>query len=307
VRPDETFPGREVPLPPANLVLYERIYRLEQWLRRISLAALMLRYGTRWRDGIPTDISKVLKARRDSLRGRVHLNVENVDNVVWLLTLEELRRMLTSDFLHSSVRALTKFHRLELASRLEQLREIRNVVGHNRAATPETVRILENLETYLFRGIDRFRRELLYDANRDLFTSTDESDVASRELGAREHLASWHQIILGVGRGFYDLVSLPRPSEDYVDLGHLLEAFNDIAHTILALFVNDAHNEFSVVWPRDASELEHAAIIERMLTFDEFTNEPYEQQDWKFVCDPRIWFYTDTVAREFRQEAREGG
>jgi hypothetical protein len=44
--------------PAGSLLLYRRIYVLEQWLRRIALATLMRRYATRWRSAIPTDISK---------------------------------------------------------------------------------------------------------------------------------------------------------------------------------------------------------------------------------------------------------
>jgi hypothetical protein len=54
----------DVPLPEGNLLLYRRIYVLEQWLRRITMAALMSRYATQWRNAIPTEISKELKGTR---------------------------------------------------------------------------------------------------------------------------------------------------------------------------------------------------------------------------------------------------
>jgi hypothetical protein len=80
-------------------------------------------------------------------------------HVVWLLTLEELRRLLLSDFLWPSVKQLTGLQKADVASRVEELREIRNVIGHNRATTGQTARIFEGIEGYLGSGVERFRQE----------------------------------------------------------------------------------------------------------------------------------------------------
>jgi hypothetical protein len=75
----------------------------------------------------------------------------------------------------------------------------------------------------------------------------------------------------------------------------LVEAFREVRHLILALYVNGTANEFSVVWPRGAMKDEHDAIIESFDAFSTPTEAEYAQQDVKYICDPRVWFYFDEL------------
>src|SRR4051812_26825527 len=97
----------ELPLPEVNIFLYRRIYVIEQWLRRVALAALMARYGSRWNDAIPTEIGKNLKGRVAGLRNRVAFDTENSDNAIWCLTLEELKSLLLYEKIWPLVKELT--------------------------------------------------------------------------------------------------------------------------------------------------------------------------------------------------------
>ena len=285
---------REIAIPTTNETLYRRIYALEVWLRRVLMASIMGRYATQWRSAIPTEIAKELKARRDALRKRVVLDVETSDNDVWLLTLEELRRLLLSEFLWPEARALTGWQRRELSARIDELREIRNVIGHNRATTPRTLEIFAGIERYLDRGIQQFRGLTLY--RRD---STGLDEEAEKEVGSLPWRvrALWdgqrRQVFMAMTEKFCSVLFLPVPPFTYLSVADLLESFEHARHSILAFYVNDAANEFSVVWPRGAREEEHDAVLLGFEAFGHFTDTPYEHQDPKYVCDPRIWFYSD--------------
>jgi hypothetical protein len=81
----------ELPIPTANLTIYREIYSVEQWMRRIAYAALLARFGPNWRGSLPEELTSSLKRRLRQLNGRVHLDCENSDNAIWLLTLDELQ------------------------------------------------------------------------------------------------------------------------------------------------------------------------------------------------------------------------
>jgi hypothetical protein len=51
----------ELPVPEANIVVYEQIYVLEQWLRRIAYASLMAQFGSGWQQAMPGNLAGDLK------------------------------------------------------------------------------------------------------------------------------------------------------------------------------------------------------------------------------------------------------
>jgi hypothetical protein len=282
----------DVPFPMQNIEVYRRLYIIELWLRRFVLAGLMSKYGTQWRSAIPTDLSKAVRPRRAALAGRAYLDVEASDNVVWLMTLEELRQLLISEFIWPSVRELTSLQREETAAKLEELREIRNVIGHNRAITDQTVSIFGGIEDYLHRGIARFKAQTLDKefADKTIFTAADPADVVSAAVGQLCD-GTLRQVFLERTDKFNAVISLPVPPFGYVSVADLLEAFHNVRDLILALYVNATANEFSVVWPLGATVDEHLSVVEHLGYFLHYTEEPYSAQDPKYVCDPRIWFY----------------
>jgi hypothetical protein len=283
-----SFEG-ELPLPEVNLLLYRRIYVVEQWLRRIALAALMARYGSRWGDAIPTEIGKNLKARVAGLRNRVAFDTENSDNVIWCLTLEELRSLLTYEKTWSYVKEMTSFDRLELDARLDDLREIRNVIGHNRAATDYTLKVFEAIDEALWVGIGVFRDRLLYDFGGTQHLEglsgdpVGEAFYASHSPLGREQMAG--------DRDFYYLYALrPDPSQA-VRLGDLLEHFNEVRRTILAFLINrQTPGEYTIVWPRNATTDEHTRILDRFRSYVPGPGLAYGLQNPKYVCHPKVWF-----------------
>jgi hypothetical protein len=287
-------------MPAGNLRLYRRIYVLEQWLRRILMAALMSRYGTQWRSAIPTEVSKLLRSRREQLRTRTILDVESSDNVIWLLTLDELRRLLVSSDLWPSVKELIGLQKADLDARIEEMREIRNVVGHNRATTIRTGQIFDGIDDYLWRGIDHFREQTLYRAP-NFVVAEDASDPLASAVQALWD-GKRRQVALASTEKFHSVTFLPVAPFTLISVPDLLEAFHHARHTILAFYVNDRANEFAVIWPRGALLDEHRSVISGFESFCHFTETPYAEQDPKYICDPRIWFYSDEL---FAHEAEE--
>ncbi|MGN6664028.1 MAG: hypothetical protein ACTHK6_07500 [Solirubrobacterales bacterium] len=295
----------ELPIPGANLQIYREIYFLEQWLRRIAYAALIAKFGANWPGALPADLASSLKKRLRQLSGRVHLDSENSDNAIWLLTLDELQRLLLSDATWPMVKQLTTLPQGLLESKISEIREIRNVVGHSRAAGPRTVLIAEAAAASLRVGIDHFKGELLYDKESRIHLGNIEKDPAE---GAptlyAEFLESgeWpcFQSMLSESEFFFALTRLPfEPFGTYLAVRQFLDRFQPLAHDALAILVNKQGEEFTVVWPKDADQEVHQRILRFFFEHHDYawTETPYELQSPSAICNPWIWFYENERPR----------
>lgn len=278
----------ELPLPEINLLLYRRIYVLEQWLRRIALAALTARYGPRWNDALPTEMGKNLKSRIASLKNRVAFNTEDSDNAIWALTLDELKSLLTYDKIWPVVRELTEFDRQDLRARLEELREIRNVIGHNRAATDYTGKIFEAIDESISDGVNRFRDRLLYDFSGSQQRGTDSDDVVNQFYRSASPLG---QRQIATDEYFYYIYVLVPSAGNPVGLADLLEHFDAVRRVVLSFLINRQRlGEYTLVWPRSGTTDDHSSVLERFEVFQPVSGEAYSAQNPKYVCHPKVWF-----------------
>ena len=292
----------EPPVPEANVAVYEQIYVLEQWLRRIAYASFMARYGTDWQQALPERLAGDLKRRLRQLSGRVHLDCENSDNAIWLLTLDELGDVLLMERLWPTVKLLCKLPKRVLESRLYELREIRNVVGHNRAVSPNTALLTAGITVALASGIECFKTQLLYDDGGTIhFGSPGGGRVAGMfaEMESRRDPKTF-QVMFAEGDHFYSLTRLPiNPFDVYLSIKSFIAALEPLAHDVLAVLVNRGGDEFALAWPKRASDQVH----ERVMTFffmsdrDRWAKTPYEEQSPSAICDPRVWFYENERPR----------
>jgi hypothetical protein len=281
-----TFEG-ELALPDVNVALYRKIYVLEQWLRRITLAGLMARYGSRWNDSLSNEMIRNVKPRLQNLKNRVTFNTENSDNLVWCLTLEELGALLLNEKTWTVTRDLTAFHRDELRGRINDLREIRNVVGHNRAATQYTMDVFVAIERNLREGISHFCDRVLYDLGGVQASPTIADPVV--DLFFRDRSALGRDQITQDEYFYYAHIfsSTGRP----LDLGALLERLEPPRRAVLAFLVNRRKSgEFAVVWPKSAAQEEHQSIVGLLGGSAFQPGDDYLRQSPRYTCHPKVWF-----------------
>jgi hypothetical protein len=295
----------ELPIPTANLTIYREIYSLEQWMRRIAYAALLARFGPNWRGSLPGELASTLKGRLRQLNGRVHLDCENSDNGIWLLTLEELEGVLLADSTWPLVKRLTRLPRRVLESKLSEVREIRNLIGHNRAAGPTTLLIAEAAAASLRAGIDHFKAELLYDDDSKIHLGGFEENLVAgvpSQYARLEDSGDWgyFQSMLSESDYFFALTRLPfEPFGTYLGIKKFLGRFELVAHHVLAILVNKQGDEFTVVWPKNSSEAVHASVLRFFFDHHDYawTETPYESQSPSTVCNPWVWFYENSPPR----------
>lgn len=87
--------------------------------------------------------------------------------------MEELRIILTMDSVWPIVREFSGFQKAFLEAKLSEVIEIRNVVGHNRATTSDTVAVWRGIATALRPGLDAFKGSLLYRTGDDVHLGTE--------------------------------------------------------------------------------------------------------------------------------------
>jgi hypothetical protein len=296
----------ELPIPSANLQIYREIYYVEQWLRRIAYAALLAKHGSNWRGTLPEELALSLKKRLRQLNGRVHFDCENSDNAIWLLTLDELQGLLLTDTTWPIVKQLTNFSQQVLKSKLSEIREIRNVVGHNRAAGAQTVLIAEAAAASLRVGINNFRNELLYEDKPKIhlgapFEENPVEGVPTLYSRFRESAGSDDlQSMFSESEFFFALTRLPvEPFDTYLAVRPFLERFQPLAHDALAILVNKLGDELTLIWPKNSSEDVHQRVLRFFFENHAYawTTTPYELQSTSAICNPWIWFYENEIPR----------
>jgi hypothetical protein len=289
----------ELPIPDANLLVYKEIYAVEQWLRRVVYAALMARHGSHWMGTLDARLASELKKRLNQLEGRVHLDCENSDNAIWLLTLSELQGLLLADSNWAAVKQLLRLPRRVVQVKLSEVREIRNVIGHNRAVGGGVELYARAAISVLRTGIENFKRQLLYDVHSTIHIGDpDEYEVTELpgRFARRTANNDWStfQPMLSESEYFFGLTRLPvDPFNTFLGVRQFLDAVAPIRHEVLSVLVNKLGDEFTLVWPKNASDAVHDRVLDFFFENHDasWVELPYERQSASAVCDPAIWFY----------------
>jgi hypothetical protein len=287
----------ELPFPETNACVYRELYEYEQLFRRLAHASLMDKGGTGWAGLLPAGLLPELKKRLSKLSSRIHLNCENSRNPVWITTMEELRTILTMDSIWPIVREFSGYEKSFLVNKLSEAIEIRNVIGHNRATTSDTVTVWQGISTSLRPGLDALKTSLLYRGDDTVHLDfLEHSNVVVSSYSKRCKGNDWSrfQPSLPESKYFYTLTHLPVDTDgDWVRVAALIDAFESIAQNIFCFMINKAGNEFSVVWPKTLSYDAHEQIMDKLWesAHQVWTHTPYQEQSAAFVCDPQIWFY----------------
>lgn len=102
------------------------------------------------------------------------------------------------------------------------------------------------------------------------------------------------QAFIDLNNQIYTLACLPAEREGvYPSAYKLLEAYKSVLDYILAFTLNKQGSEYCILIP----QITHVEDIERVI--DVFvkedhrvwTNTGFENQNPKYICNPKIWFY----------------
>ena len=285
----------DIPLPSVNAEAYRSIYRIENWLRRIALTAYMNKYGSDWSSRIDKQLRNSLQRRVKGNAGRLYLDAESDENLIWLTMHRELHRLLLDDEVWPFVERILTVPREVLASKLLELNEIRNMLAHNRALTLRTSTILAGLCASFEAGIHRFKDETLYGASRIVF-EFDQSAIIEplRQYSALDLFRSGYQAYIEETDDLYELVCLPVPrgDRDWLSIPGVLRVFREHLSSILAFCLNVEGSEYRILLPKSLSVNEIGPIYAKFADNPMvWTDKAYVEQGDKYLHNPRIWFY----------------
>jgi hypothetical protein len=278
----------EMLVPRINLIAYRQIYALEGWLRRICLAVWMGRFGSKWNQELDTRLRNVLEARAQRNSQRLYLGAESHHDLIWEATHAELLQLLVANSIRDSIRSLTGMDSRFLEAKLSEIREIRNLLAHNRALSRKTYVILMGLLASLEEAVNTFKSRVLYGPPPSNTTLDNDQDWSIIE-------GSGFQFQGFVNRrgDFIEYVSLPVARHgDWPDARSLLRAFRDQLDGIIAFCLNKEGQEFIMLTPAILSQESQGALLDAFASNpDVWTDIPFEAQPPRFVCSPKIWFY----------------
>jgi hypothetical protein len=302
----------EMLIPNINAEVYNQVYELENWFRRICLTAYMKEFGADWINHIPSPFLKSFRGKFNTSQDLLHLDIQGDDNLIWMATHGELMQLLAQSEVSAQVRLLTGFTQTALSQKLDELRYIRNIMAHNRAFSETTLVIVRGLIASLMQGVQFFKRQMLYQVNNDetlmgrLFDDDVEAgffdNEVSRYLIEREHNYNTrrNQVYIALYKDIYSLISLPVDREGvYPSAARLLEAYKNALEYILAFTLNKTGTEYCVLVPT-VTPLDHIKRIINIFMPEPsiWTNTEFEQQNPKYICNPKIWFYENQLPLE---------
>jgi hypothetical protein len=272
----------ELLVPRISLTVYRQIYALEGWFRRICLTVWMGRYGESWSQQLDPGLRKTLESRVQRSRQRLYLGAESASDLMWQATQAELTRMLVADPVAALVRSLTGADSEFLKAKLEEIREIRNLLAHNRALSQRTHIILAGLLASLEDAVDTFKANLLYG---EPDPGTFDGMISGKRKPFQGFVAQ---------RGeFIEFVCLPvEPYDRLPDARLLLKTFREHLDGIVAFCLNKTGDEFNILTPAVLEDETREAVYQKFTeNQDVWTKVPFEDQQPRFVCNPKIWFY----------------
>lgn len=274
---DLEFDG-ELLIPRINLAAYRQIYALEGWLRRICLTAWMGRYGESWTQHLDPGVRKTLESRVKRSRQRLYLGAESCDDLIWQATHAELIRLITAESVAALILSLTGVDSEFVRNKLDEIREIRNVLAHNRALSQRTHIILSGLLASLEEAVDTFKFNILY-------RNPDPGSYGGLLTGERKPFQGF---IAQCGE-FMEFVCLPpKPFGKWPDARLLQQSFREHLNKIVAFCLNKTGDEFIVLSPMVLPDESQNPLYETFVqNQDVWTDVPFEKQQPRFICSPK--------------------
>src|SRR5712692_3937950 len=235
------------------------------------------------------------KSRSKESEELFYLDLDADDNLIWTATQGELKTLLLEDAIAHQIKALTGFSKSTLSQKLDELKEIRNILAHNRALTNTAITIVTGIIVSLMQGVKHFKNRVLY---ADLKSGDELTDKVFSYFNEKMERNDWgkFQAVAFMKGDIYELACWPGPNQDsngtYPSASKLLEIYKDVLDNILAIAINKRGDEYTVLFTQKINDGAIKRIINLFIKVpDIWTQTSFEEQNPKFVCNPKIWFY----------------
>lgn len=257
----------------------------------------MLEYGKDW-ISVFEDDSLVAYAR---IRGKItekEFIESKDDNLLWYTTLGYLAKFIKRKDISNKIKNLTNLDTDTLSKSIFKISIIRNEMAHNRTITKALEQEYNQNFDILKTAIVNFKSKIIY-KNTDKIVSNYSTSYINLVNYFKKKSEEFNKIqaYLEDNTEFYSLVFLPSHNIEfhYIDIEKLLEIFKHYKNSIIAFYVNKSCDEYQIIISKKIKDYDsiYKEIIN--ISFESLdylgTSNPYEIQDSKYTCNPRIWFY----------------
>lgn len=285
----------EMIIPKINGEIYYSVYELENWLRRICHSIYMIEFGESWLEHIPKNVYEGYNQRKTKNDELSYFDADSEDNLIWSLTHFELEKVLLNPEVWNRIQVIFGFSTERFKLKLSELREIRNLLAHNRALSERTARIVEGVIESLHLAVDKFKFNYLYNSDTEIILPVPSEDKVNNFFANKmsEHNHSEFQAIMSKDKDLYSIICLPVHNDrKYLSAYKLLENYQKVLNYIVAIQINKEADEYIVTFSNKISFDNIKLIIDRFTQRNNvWTKKKYEEQHPKYICNPRVWFY----------------
>ncbi|WP_313640684.1 hypothetical protein [Paenibacillus sp.] len=284
----------EMLIPKINGDVYFSIFELENWLRRICLTAYMIEYGDDWLKSVPKRVFEGYIQRTNRNQELFYFDADNEDNLIWSLTHAELSQLLLENNIYDRVHYLIGFSKERFSQKLNELREIRNILAHNRALSERTGMIVKGIIASMHLAIDKFKTHILYNGDYNIIWD-DETNEVGEYFNLQMEGNDWgkFQAFIEENEYLYTLACLPVDRPNIFPSGvKLLKKYKNVIDCILSIQINKQGAEYLIIFSKKLSVEKCKVIINIFLQKDDvWTNRKFEEQHPRYICHPKLWFY----------------
>lgn len=291
--------NREMLMPTINVEVYNSIYELENWIRRICLSTYITEFGSRWDKEIPRKVFDKLTYQSKKNLDLKYLGAEDDKNFIWSATLGEIIILLENEKVSLRLEEIIGYNKGKFITKVNELREIRNLLAHNRALSPSSEIIIKGIVESLRLAVKNFKDNIIYN-NFEICISDD--DEVAQYFNDKMDVNDWSkfQAFISKDDHLYSIIHLPSLNDGrYPSAAKLLREYQSFNEEILAFLINKTCDEFSIIVSRKLDISKTKEIIDLFLEKNNvWTSKRFEEQNPKYICNPKIWFYENSTPIE---------
>lgn len=292
--------NREMLIPTINGEVYYSIYEIENWIRRICLTTYIIEFGSGWYEKIPKKVISNLKYQSNKNSEIKYLGAEDDKNFIWSATLGEVVILLEDEKVKLRLEEIIGCNKERFITKINELREVRNLLAHNRALSPSSEIIIRGIVESLRLSIKNFKNTIIY--NNYSISLNNDNDEIEQYFNNKMEGNDWSQFQAFISKNdnLYCIVCLPAGDFcKYPSAAKLLRQYESFNEDVLAFLLNKGCDEFSVIVSKKVDSTKIKKIIDIFLEqHDIWTNKAFEEQNPKYSCNPKMWFYENNIEIE---------
>ncbi len=266
----------------------------------------MTEYGADWITAFEDDDLKEYEEMRRKLSGREILDFKD-DHLLWYASISYLGRFITKKDIREKIQMVTDMKASIVSKAVFKVGDIRNEMAHNRTITKLMEEDYNNNFNVLEEAITNFKKKTIYSKSGEIV-----SEFYSRRNQASEFVAYFNKLeeeqfdangtqsFMKEDVDYYSIILLPcEPiGAEFIDIRVILERFDIFKDYIVAFYVNKEMCEYQVIVSKKigTEKMIYRSIMNTFFDIvkDIGTDTPYELQDSKYTCNPKIWFYENS-------------